>query len=479
MNRRTAIKVIGGSAAIFSIITPPTRSTLVGSQEVEYTLARDCINSPSIPPEFLSISLDKILIHDQTFLFGQNEPLMRLLKSILGDSPFLRVGGNTIARTHYMGSGLTPKLLPYGHVWITEKTLARLSECCNTLNAQLIYGLELINSKKRVDSLLKEVTSAHDAFGTRLFAFQLGNEPDQFANLGLRDKSYDSGSFLDEWGTETTALMNAMTKNNARITLAGPDTSLDKLGWLTEFADRFGTQVNLFTVHRYSMGPPWSPEINQENLICNSVRDSDLIRTAKKIAIQHHKPLVITECNSVWGGGKVGVSDRFAAAMWGVEFMLDAAQQGIRALCFHSGNSAHYSPFQQISRGEYTLMPLGYAMRFIRSIIGCRVLRMDAAAQTSVYIVRCKNNDALIVMNKSGTEKEVLIRERPVKSAHVVRLLFLDKSAPCETRYLSSNDTTGYNFAAQVRVKLTLGDGYLSVRQPPFCITQINLAYGA
>src|ERR1700739_4667561 len=70
----------------------------------------------------------------------------------------------------------------------------------------------------------------------------------------------------------------------------------------------------------------------------------------------------MTEPNSVYQGGKLGISDTLGAALWGVDVMFTLAQAGWLGIDFHGGGSSRYSPLGQSSSGELEPKPLYYAM---------------------------------------------------------------------------------------------------------------------
>jgi len=73
----------------------------------------------------------------------------------------------------------------------------------------------------------------------------------------------------------------------------------------------------------------------------------------------------LEECNSFSNGGAPGVSDAFAASLWGVDYMYWWAAHNSSGLNFHTGgpgSGMHYSVFVARADG-CDPHPLGYAMK--------------------------------------------------------------------------------------------------------------------
>src|SRR5258708_37046242 len=70
----------------------------------------------------------------------------------------------------------------------------------------------------------------------------------------------------------------------------------------------------------------------------------------------------MTETNSVYEGGKPGISDTLGAALWGVDVIFTLAEAGWLGINFHGGSGNYYSPIAQTSNGTFEPRPLYYAL---------------------------------------------------------------------------------------------------------------------
>jgi Glycosyl hydrolase family 79 C-terminal beta domain len=84
------------------------------------------------------------------------------------------------------------------------------------------------------------------------------------------------------------------------------------------------------------------------------------------------RPFILSECNSVAGGGKEGVSNVYASALWAVDFLFEIASKKAEAVQLHTtttsaqGTGGWYSPFRYSRAGGVSTLvdinPSYYAM---------------------------------------------------------------------------------------------------------------------
>jgi hypothetical protein len=66
-------------------------------------------------------------------------------------------------------------------------------------------------------------------------------------------------------------------------------------------------------------------------------------------------PYILGETNSLFNGGALGLSNTFGAALWGVDFNLWCASQGIRRTHMHQGTNSPYQSWQPIETNDTTM----------------------------------------------------------------------------------------------------------------------------
>jgi hypothetical protein len=118
-------------------------------------------------------------------------------------------------------------------------------------------------------------------------------------------------------------------------------------------------------------------------------------------------PFRLAETNSCYGGGKEGVSDTFASALWGADYMFRIAQAGGIGVNFHGGGYGWYTPIAGTRAKGFEPRPLYYGMRLFREAAGEGGELLEASLSTvpdglRVYAVqRTDGRVSLIALNLS------------------------------------------------------------------------------
>jgi hypothetical protein len=68
-----------------------------------------------------------------------------------------------------------------------------------------------------------------------------------------------------------------------------------------------------------------------------------------------HIPFILGETNSLYNEGKPGLSNAFGAALWGFDFALYSASQGIQRVHMHQGTDYRYASWQPIATHQTTI----------------------------------------------------------------------------------------------------------------------------
>jgi hypothetical protein len=112
----------------------------------------------------------------------------------------------------------------------------------------------------------------------------------------------------------------------------------------------------------------------------------------------------MTEGNSCFGGGKAGVSDAFASALWGYDYALQTASEGYLGINLHGGGEGLYTPIASSPSGQ-ALRPLHYGMASFAPFLGARLRACPIAEplNATAYLAENGRTRLLAVVNKSGT----------------------------------------------------------------------------
>ncbi len=294
---------------------------------------------------------------------GFNPIFTQLLKNLAtykNGWPMVRVGGNSTDESWW---NPTLRSRPLGiKNDITQDTLDNLVGSTSPNGSRLILGLNLgqnnpAQAKEFAQAALSGLPSG------KVDLFELGNEPDIFTShpyssgpltsqtIFVRLAGYSFAKYLGEFDTFATALQGL----SPPVPLGGPAfTSYVWMQNLPSFLSAQTSQIKAVTYHRYplsacsgsALGSPTDPTI--ANLLADKSAQGLAQGVAPFVtqASSYGKPLRITEINSVSCGGKDGVSNSFASALWATDVMFSLAQVGVEGVNFHSGTGAYYTPFR-------------------------------------------------------------------------------------------------------------------------------------
>ncbi len=412
---------------------------------------------PHMPVDFVGLSYEVQQLVDPTFFSAQNGGLIREFKA-LSSTGVLRLGGNTSEFAYWKPKSDSPEPQhppvrevtgePKARYYaVTAEAVRNLAEFLQATGWTCIYGIGMgTNTPARA---AEEAVFAAETLATRLQYFQIGNEADLF-DRHLRDpKTWSARTYLEEWLT----LARAIAARVPAAKFGMPDVA-SNVSWLTEIADQWPSiqsppRVPTLTHHYYFGGPATNPEVNIPNLLkpatMQKVQNTANIATAAagKIAAR----VRMTEGNTCYRGGKPGVSDVFAAALWSADYSLLLASNDYSGVNLHGGTgksvansvggslpgdalleadgetpqqiAAHPHPFYTpiaTFGSDYTLEPVAYGLKFAGSFSGGTLLKTEFSAKlqaagvnaTAYAAMLPTGQTSVIILNKdAGTDLEV------------------------------------------------------------------------
>jgi hypothetical protein len=100
------------------------------------------------------------------------------------------------------------------------------------------------------------------------------------------------------------------------------------------------------------------------------------------------------------------VSDAFASALWGADYMLQVASGGYAGVNLHGGGDGIYTPIETLDSTTASLRPLFYGMQFANRFAGCEVAQcsFNGAGNATAYLGRSKGVTQIALINKSAQE---------------------------------------------------------------------------
>jgi len=262
---------------------------------------------------------------------------------------------------------------------------------------KIILGLNLKQNSPRW--ALSEVTQgvSKDIPADQILGFEIGNEPDLFARTPARPKNYSAADYVkDALGYIKAFRANPVAR---KYDFVAPATCC---GWRNP-ADTetilkgIGPDLKLVSVHEYPTSTCGQKNVTVAELLSPKLMQKfdDLSKKLVAVARQNKLPIALAETNSASCGGMAGVSDAFASAVWGLDYMFNVAQDGYTHINFHfsyrTGGSA-YNPVQTFgwktgSEEHYAnvAQPLYYAMyMFARNALGEHLLPTTITTKSNI-----------------------------------------------------------------------------------------------
>jgi hypothetical protein len=424
---------------------------------------------PHMPADFVGLSYEVQQLTDPAFFSPENGGLVRAFQAV-APRGVLRLGGNT---SEYGWWQPTPGSPEPEHPPIREvvgepkaqfyavsaEAVRNLAEFLKTTGWSCIYGIGMgTNTPERA---AEEAEVAAKTLGPSLQYFQIGNEADLF-NWHLRDpQTWSAKSYLAEW----LKMADAISARVPGAKFGLPDVA-SNIAWLTQIAGQWNSiehapRVANLTHHYYFGGPATNPDVNIPNLLkpATMAKVQATADIANVAAAKMGVRLRMTEGNSCYRGGKPGVSDVFAAALWAADYALLLASNNYSGVNLHGGTgksvansvggvlpgdpmlaaegatpeqiASHPHPFYTpiaTFGAEYLLEPVAYGLKFAGSLAGGTILDAGftqklqvAGVNASAYAAKLANGTTAVVVLNKDAENDLSLRLdfRDAKAAKV------------------------------------------------------------
>ncbi len=451
ISRRTFL-----ATATLSLAATRLRAQSQAESSITLNIAGEATGA-QVPDDFVGLSYEVQQLVDPSFFSGSNTGLIEQFKA-LSPNGVLRLGGNTSEfawwkptpdshePTHPQTREVEgePKAQYYA---VTSEAVRNLAAFLKATGWTCLYGIGMgTNSPERA---AEEAAFVANTLGPSLQYFQIGNEADLF-NHHLRDpKTWSAMTYLDEW----LALARAVAARVPEAKFGMPDVAAN-VGWLTEIADRWSTIENpphvvRLTHHYYFGGPATNPEVNIPNLLKPATM-AKVQKTADMAAAAARKMGVrvrMTEGNTCYRGGKPGVSDVFAAALWSADYALLLASNNYSGINLHGGTGKSvansvggflpgdvmlkelgatpeqiatrphpfYTPIATFD-SNYALQPVAYGLRFAGAFSGATFLPLDLSSKlqasgvnATAYAAKLPNGRTSIIILNKDAEKDLAL----------------------------------------------------------------------
>jgi len=408
-----------------------------------------------MPADFVGLSYEVQQLTEPSFFSASNIGLIRQFKA-LAPRGVLRLGGNTSEfawwkptpgspepehpQTRVVEGEPKPQYYP-----VTAEAVRNLAGFLKATEWTCLYGIGMgTNTPERA---AEEAAFVAKTLGASLQYFQIGNEVDLFGRH-LRDpKTWSAKTYLEEW----LALARAVTARIPEAKFGMPDVAAN-VAWLTEIADLWPSienppHVTTLTHHYYFGGPATNPDVNIPNLLkpATMAKVQKTADTATGAAKKMGVRVRMTEGNTCYRGGKPGVSDVFAAALWAADYSLLLASNNYSGVNLHGGTgqsvansvggflpgdillkeqgespnqiATHPHPFYTpiaTFGSEYMMEPVAYGLKFAGALSGASFFQGDFTSQlqatgvdATAYSAKLPNGHVAIILLNKDAEQDI------------------------------------------------------------------------
>jgi hypothetical protein len=402
-----------------------------------------------VAPSFLGLSIEHWALTGGEGLGAPNPVLVALVRKLAsgGGAAQLRIGGRSTERTWWPAGG--KRKPPWVQSVLTPGWVRTLGGLADATGSRVVVGLNMAADDPAL--------AAREAAGIarvlprgRLQAFELGNEPDLYSSVAWYAQATGGARRLARFARARYGLAGYL-RDAQRFAVAvrgwvpgarfaGPGFITARwMGALTHVLARARRWLVEVTLHRYPLRACFLRRDDRAApTIAHLLGDRASAGLARALAPavadarSRGLPLRIDELNSVACRGRAGVSDTFAATLWGLDTLLELARVGVAGVNVHTRGLSTYSPlsFVRTRRGWAAhVEPLYYAMLLFARLTprGARVVRpaVPRGADVKVWVVRGPGRRLRVVVIDKDRRARGAVRLRVTgqrRAAGVMRL---------------------------------------------------------
>lgn len=203
--------------------------------------------------------------------------------------------------------------------------------------------------------------------------------------------------------------------------------------WITTLLHGPHPQLGAISVHQYPFTVCVSPTAHSFATLRRVLSPRATAGMASALAPALHiarrvgLPVLVTEFNSVTCGGRRGVSNAFATALWSPDALLTLARAGVRAAFLHVRAFSYNTPFELTGHGA-RVRPLLYGLILFRRTLGpdARLANLRRSPNTpaalATWAVQNRRSLRVLLINKRARAALVRLKVPAHGIAHLQRL---------------------------------------------------------
>ncbi|MEA2161423.1 MAG: hypothetical protein QOD66_3803 [Solirubrobacteraceae bacterium] len=399
-------------------------------------------NIHPISPSYLGLSIEYWglpLFERHRVAFGRVLSLLRV-----GAAPLiLRVGGDSADRSLW-DPGL--RRLPAWAFHLMPRWLGMARALIKHSPARLILDLNLVTSSPLRAAAWARAAEAKLPHGS-ILGFEIGNEPDIYDRpywlathvgasvlpLGISPRSY-----LRDF----RAYAHELIRFAPGVPLLGPAVAnpSGSVGWISQLVAHARPLLGAVSAHRYPysacLGPGSAAYPTVARLLSEkaSAGNAQHVRAAAVAAHRAGLPFRMTELNSVTCGGRAGVSDTFATALWAPDALFELLRNGVDGVNIHVRTDTVNAAMVPVRAG-IRARPLLYGLILFARTLGTDPelaalrLREGSGLHLKAWAVRASGALHVLLINKGTTPASVKLRITGTGPATVQRVLAASSNA--------------------------------------------------
>ncbi len=401
------------------------------------------LSTAPVPRSFFGLSTEYWTLP----LFERDTPAFERVLSLLhvtGDGPLiLRIGGDSADHSFWY-----PRLrkMPGWAYELTPAYLARIRALVERDRVKLIVDLNLLTDSPLTAAAWARAAETSLPRGS-ILGFEIGNEPDLYerrywVNLTARSPLDTPAMPLeltpDTYVQDFASYARVLGEGSPDIPLVGPAVGHPRVGLpfiSTLIADQ-RPELGMVTGHLYPYSacvknPKSAGYPTVARLLSRHATSAFATDIASAVALSHGSGLTfrLTEFNSVTCGGKAGVSNTFATALWAPDALFTAMRAGVSGANLHVRQDTINAAFT-INRHGLRPRPLLYGLMLFTRTLGpqAQLVRLHLAAARSLdlsaWAVQVKGRILhVLLIDKGSRTAQVDLRLPATTPAAVQRLL--------------------------------------------------------
>jgi len=412
-----------------------------GGQSALVTIASRA-GTTAVPDAYLGLSTEYWALP----VFERHSSLFEKVLALLhaqGDGPFvLRIGGDSADHTFWDPGA---RRLPPWVFQLTSAWLRRTATLVRQTGVKLILDLNLITDAPLTAARWAREADLNLPSGS-VAGFEVGNEPDIYSRSYWRAETSRTSLFAGvlpheispiTYGRDFQSYARALSRAAPGVPLLGPALANPyvDVNWIASLLAGPHPGLGAVSAHRYPLSACVSPSSRSYPTIARLLRNrtttlmAQSLVPAAQLAHRAGLPFRLTELNSVTCGGRPGVSDAFATALWAPDALFELLQAGVDGVNVHVRAGTINAPFA-LTDGGLDARPFLYGLILFARTLGpdgqLVAVRVDATPglHLKAWAVRVSPGGLhVLLIDKSAQSANVDLRLPAAGPATVQRLL--------------------------------------------------------